>query len=275
METNTYLIPDTNTTIVFINDINNIIIDFFNIIGTDDMQEYFITKNININTDFNNFIIKTLSIKQIDFLKYNIKFSTDCLKNLNSELINLNPNLDYNTWKICIFSEMFFNLPFTLSDIIFIPQSYINSSINNSGFFDSLFNNSNQINKTFSKTLIHEKIHLLQRYNQEIWDNYIIKKTNWIIIHKKIYFNSTLINNNKIIYNPDTYYVKNIFAYSVSDVNYYGEMLLNSNKEIKDIWFQMVNSNNIINLYPISYSIQKYEHPYEELAYDISDLLIK
>ena len=172
---------------------------------------------------------------------------------------------------------MFFNLPFTLSDIIFIPQSYINSSIEKSGVFDFLFDNSNKINKinkTFSKTLIHEKIHLLQRYNQEIWDNYIIKKTNWSIVQKEMYFNSTLINNNKFIYNPDTYYVTNTFAYSVSGINYYGEMLLNSNKAIKDIWFQMVDSNNKINLYPISYSIFKYEHPYEELAYSISNELI-
>jgi hypothetical protein len=274
MESNIYLIPNANIKIIFITDINNLIIDFFNIVGTDDMQKYFITKNININTDFNHFVMKSLSGNQIDFLKSNIEFSAKCLKNLNSELTNLNLNLDNDVWKICVFTEMFFNLPFTLSDVIFIPQSYINSSIEKSGLVDFLFNNSAPVNKTFSKTLIHEKIHLLQRYNQEIWDNYIIKKTNWIIIHKEMYFNYTLINNNKIIYNPDTYYVNNIFAYSLSDINYYGEMLLTSNKQIKDIWFQMVDSNNKINLYPISYSIFKYEHPYEELAYRISNELI-
>jgi hypothetical protein len=274
METNTYLIPNTNIKISFIKDINKLIIDFFNTIGHSDMKIYFTNENVNINTNFNDLITKKLSDIQIDFLKYNIEFSTDCLKKLNSELKNKNINLDYDSWKLCIFSEMFFNLPFTLSDIIFIPESYINSSIGNSGIFDS-FINLNKINKSFSKTLIHEKIHLLQRYNQEIWDNYIIKKTKWIIIHKEIYFNSTLINNNKYIYNPDTYYVEKTFAYPVSGINYYGQMLLNSKKSIKDIWFQMVDSNNIINLYPISHSIQKYEHPYEELAYSISNELIK
>jgi hypothetical protein len=274
MESNTYLIPNTNIKIIFIKDINNLIIDFFNTIGHSDMKIYFTNENVNINTNFNNLITKNLSNIQIDFLKYNIKFSKDCLDKLNSELLNKNVKLDYDSWKLCIFSEMFFNLPFTLADIIFIPESYINTSIGNSSIFDS-FINLNQINKSFSKTLIHEKIHLLQRYNQEIWDNYIIKKTNWIIIHKEIYFNSTLINNNKYIYNPDTFYVKNTFAYPVSGINYYGEMLLKSNKSIKDIWFQMVDSDNKINLYPISYSIQKYEHPYEELAYLISNELIK
>ena len=275
METNTYLIPNTNIKIIFIKDINNLIIDFFNTIGYSDIKIYFTSENVNINTNFNDFVIKNISDKHINFLKFNIKFSAECLQNLNPQLINKNLNLNYNSWNICVFSEMFFNLPFTLSDVIFIPQSYINSSIGNSGLLDFLFDGSTQINKTFSKTLIHEKIHVLQRYNQDIWDNYIIANTNWIIIHKEIYFNSTLINNNKIIYNPDTYYVNNIFAYPVSDINYYGEMLLDSNKKIKDIWFQMVNSNNKINLYPISYSVSKYEHPYEELAYSISNELIK
>jgi hypothetical protein len=275
METNIYLITNTNIKIIFIKDINDLLIDFFNTIGHSDMKIYFKNENVNINTNFNDFVIKNLSDKQINFLKSNIKYSAECLQNLNPLLTNKNLNLNYDNWKICVFSEMFFNLPFTLLDVIFIPESYINSSIGNSGLLDFLFDGSTQVNKTFSKTLIHEKIHLLQRYNQEIWDNYIMSNTNWIINNKEIFFNCTLINNNKIIYNPDTYYVNNIFAYPVSDINYYGKMLLDSNKKIKDIWFQMVNSNNKINLYPISYSISKYEHPYEELAYSISNELIK
>lgn len=275
MESNTYLIPNTNIKIIFIQDINDLINDFFNVIGHSDMKIYFTNKNINVNTNFNDFVIKNISDKIINFLKFNIKFSTECLKKINSQLINKNLNLNFNSWKICIFSEMFFNLPFTLSDVIFIPESYINSSIGKSGLLEFLFDGSVQINKAFSKTLIHEKIHLLQRYNQDIWNNYIVSNTNWIIIHKEIFFNSTLINNNKIIYNPDTYYVNNIFAYRKFDINYYGEMLLDSNKKIKDIWFQMVDSNNKINLYPISYSVSKYEHPYEELAYSMSNELIK
>jgi len=190
----------------------------------------------------------------------------ECLKNLNPMLINKNFDLDYRLWKICVFSEMFFNLPFTLGDVIFIPRSYIKSSMGN---------NPNSINKPFSRTLIHEKIHLLQRYNQNIWDNYITSNTKWVIIDKNIYHNSTLINGNKIIYNPDTYYVKNKFAYSPDDKKYYGTMLLDSNKKIKDIWYQLVESGNKINAYPISYSITKYEHPYEELAYNMADNLAK
>lgn len=278
MESNSFYITDTNIKIIFINDINSLLIDFFNTITSSDIKTYFDSQNVNINTNFNNWVIKNLSEKQINFLKSNIKLSVRCLKNLNRELNNKNFNLDYDLWKLCIFDNMFFNLPFTLLDVIFIPRSYIISSMEKekTGLLDFLFDDQNQINKGFSKTLVHEKIHLLQRYNQDIWNKYITANTNWRIVNKPIYFNSSPINNNKIIYNPDTYYVKNVFAYlePKSNIFYYGQMLLNSNKKIRNIWYQMVSSNDKINLYPIYNSITKYEHPYEELAYTMSDELI-
>jgi hypothetical protein len=220
-----------------------------------DTNIYFINKNDN----YNNRIITNLSQKQIDFLQININFSSQCLTKINTKLKNKNPNLDINIWKICVFSEMFFNLPFTLDDIIFIPISYLNSSLNTNN------------NILFSKTLIHEKIHLLQRYNQHIWNDYIINNTKWIIVDKTPVYNSSLINNNKIIYNPDTYYLKNIFVYSNNNKYYYGQMFLNSNNQIKNIWYEYTTFGN---LFPVNVQVTNYEHPYEELAYVLSNELI-
>ena len=93
METNTYLIPNSYLNIIFIKDINNLIVDFFNTIGYSDMQIYFTNKNVNINTNFNDFITKNISDSEINFLKYNIQFSIQCLNNLNSELTNKNVKL--------------------------------------------------------------------------------------------------------------------------------------------------------------------------------------
>lgn len=262
-------IEESNIKIVFINDINYLLDDFFKGINENDISLYFMNKKLETH-NFNNWIFKNITNEQQTFLRENIKYSMNCLNNLNSELINKNSDLNYNFWKICIFDNMFFNLPFTLKDVIFIPITYINSSMNKSNIMDYIFNNSEIINKNFSKTLVHEKIHLLQRYNENIWDNYILKNTNWSIVNKTLIINCSLINNNKIIYNPDTFYVHNKFVYKKDNTFYYGLMIVNSHYEVNNVWFQAIEIKNKINLYPVNELINKYEHPYEELAYTMA-----
>lgn len=255
--------------IIFINEINFLISDFLKTINKDDIKIYFMNNKINENDNFNKWIYKNITDEQINFLKSNVNYSIECLKKINTNLVNKNSNLNYDLWKLCIFDNMFFNLPFTLEDVIFIPISYINSSMNNLGLVDSLFNN--KINKSFSKTLIHEKLHLLQRFNQDIWNKYIIENTNWRIVNKNIFFNSTFINNNFIIYNPDTFYVIEKFVYDDNEKLYFGQMLLNSKNEIKNIWYEIKELSDKINIYPTYVFNKKYEHPYEELAYNMAN----
>jgi hypothetical protein len=264
-------IEETKLQIIFINDINYLLDIFFKDINKDDIKLYFMNKN---PENYNNYVIKNISNEQKYFLKENIIFSMNCLKKLNSSLINKNIELNYDSWKMCIFDNMFFNLPFTLQDVIFIPMSYIISSMQKPNILNYILNGNNIIDNDFSKTLIHEKIHLLQRYNQNIWDNYILKNTKWLITNKTIINNCSFINNNKIIYNPDTFYVHNKFIYQLNNMSYYGMMIVNSHNIVKNVWFQAVKLENIINLYPINELINKYEHPYEELAYTLANILV-
>jgi hypothetical protein len=244
--------------IYFIKDINKPINNFLNNINQETKEEYFMNEKIPNN--FNNFI-KNINEKEEEFIKINIEYSIKCLNNLDIKLKNQNKELNYDLWKICVFDKMFFNLPFTLEDIIFIPIGYIKKSINNN----------NIINKNFSKTLIHEKIHLLQRYNQNIWNNYIIQNTKWILTNKEFITTSCLLNNN-IIHNPDTYYVENKFIYEDNKKYYYGNIIIINNK-IDTLWYECIIINNQIKLYINNNYNKKYEHPYEELAYILAEKL--
>lgn len=243
--------------LIIITNVKNIFDNFFEKIEFENKKIYFINNNDNINNN----IIKIVSPEQNIFLQNNINYSSKCLLKLDNELKNFNNNFNNNIWKICIFENMFFNLPFTLEDIIFIPLKYLNSCL------------TEKSDKHFSKTLIHEKIHLLQRHNQENWIKYIIKNTKWIVNNNEKISKITLIRNNKIIYNPDTYYNNN-FLYFLNNKYYYAEMLLNSKNEITNIWFEAIINNNKIYLHPTNLSITKYEHPFEELAYNLSNKLI-
>lgn len=259
----------TQNNIIYLNNCSSILLNFLKLI---DKSEWFLyIENFNSNiSDYSNIeknIIKELSQQQKKFINVNIIFSSNKMLNLDYQLQNKNLKLNMNMWNLCVFKNMFFNLPFTLQDIIFIPIDYINDSIAQS---DNIL-----INKKFSKTLIHEKIHLLQRYNQDIWDEYIISNTNWKInSFPKLNNTICLIKPNYIIFNPDTNYVEKNFYYKLNDKKYFGYMFINSHKKINSCWYQLINSNNKYILYPVNNFIVKWEHPYEELAYEISKKLV-
>jgi hypothetical protein len=253
--------------IKYINDINNIINSFMNCINTDIKKLYI--KNHNNNYNYNNNVIDKLLDSELEFIKKNIFIVDKKMKKLDAKLINLNEIIKSNIWKICIYTDMFFNFPFTLNDVIFMPYSYIKNCVKS---YD---------NTKFQITMIHERIHILQRYNQKLWNEYIKNNTNWIIFNNndfKLNILSTLYNTNKII-NPDTFYLDKIFFLNINNQLYYGELIKNNfNNNIKPLWYEVKYKNNNKNenqleLYPTHNLISNYEHPYEELAYLLSNEL--
>ena len=133
-------------------------------------------------------------------------------------LSNYNNNFEYED-----------GLPHTREDIIFLSEKII----------------PNKNNENFVNTLIHEKIHIYQRYNY-----LIIEK----IINKLGYFNSD--------------YKKNIRSRSNPDLN--ENIYINNNNEILECVYK---NNNPININDVDCFKNKtyMEHPYELLAYEIAN----
>lgn len=147
-------------------------------------------------------------------------------------------NNQKDVWNICLTQNDFmFNLPFTLGDIIFMPLYY---NIENMG--------NNQLLNTF----IHEQIHIYQRYNSNTWNNTIEKTTKWRRGNIK----------SRGILNPDIYYMP--YTYN----NKYYAYLDYNNGKMKTKWIDIKTEKDI----DIDY---KYEHPYEMLAYKLTDEIMK
>jgi hypothetical protein len=137
-------------------------------------------------------------------------------------------------WNICFTQHNFmFNFPTTLGNIIFMPLSYVNTANRDK----------------YIKTLIHEKIHIFQRYNLNKWICYILKTTNFKL-SKNIFIENE-------IYNPDTFY-DFTFVYNLNNQNYKG--FLDKNCKVK--WLNI----NTKELYKEN-DMPKHEHPFEILAY--------
>ena len=84
------------------------------------------------------------------------------------------------------------NMAFTLDKYIFLPSSYINN------------NNITDL----AETLIHEKIHIIQRFNKQIFFNFYTQQLNFDYTNKII--NKHLLNNIQIT-NPDGIEINWIF----------------------------------------------------------------
>lgn len=216
----------------------------------------------------------------IDIIEYNFGlylFFIECVDKAYNHILNSKFNLELfgniNIWNFCIVQNVMFNFPFTLENIIYMPIKYIKEN----------YANNDLLNLT--RTIIHEKLHIGQRYNEDLWSNYInIEDANWIKINKSdnkfiIIENNLkknkadLINiNEEFIFNPDTYYENFKYLYKIDNNLYYGHYVYNSNNknvsiryfELNDVKKKLVKTNKKF----------EQEHPYEKYAYSISEKII-
>lgn len=121
-------------------------------------------------------------------------------------------------------------LPHTRDNIIFLSKN--------------IFKN---IDNDLTNTLIHEKIHIYQRYNSKLFNN-ILTTMNYSIIDKNLIENNHLIRSN-----PDIN--KNIY-------------IDNKTKKILICLYRNDKPSGINDVIINNYSI---EHPYEMIAYDIAN----
>jgi len=180
-------------------------------------------KSIECATDFNNNQINIITKSCIEADKYLNNYNK-LLKGSDIAIIKWNLALtkNYNNF------EYENGLPHTRKNIIFLSDKII----------------PNTINHNFINTLIHEKIHIYQRYNPDILENVI----------NKMGFKKTSFKNKKQRSNPDL----NNSIY-IDNNNNKLSCLYRSNKpdSINDVI--CFKNNNL------------YEHPYELIAYNIAN----
>jgi hypothetical protein len=230
-----------NTDIIFLS--NN---ELFNFLSAD---------NDNYYKTFLNYDFHTRNIKNINDYVYKIKASvcdfTDLEKNkvtksinyINSKLNNL--KLPYFNgylaskipWKLGLIDGTLYEngYPHTRNNVIILSRGTINIGNNSYKFF---YNN---IDKSFTQTLIHERIHVYQKMYPEYVKIYL-SKNNFIKIKDRD------INDN-IRANPDI----NQSVY----------------KDAKGNIYKATYNNNPINIGDINYATgnnQTFEHPYEKMA---------
>lgn len=209
------------------------------------------TKNISVYNKYSlaDSIHNNINNKILLFMTENVEIANNIInKKLDKRFI-----IDNFTWKVCLTKEDFlFNNPFTLDDIIFMPYAYINKNIKN--------------REDLIITLVHEYLHISQRMKTDIWNKYISKNLkNWIMLDYKI--DDNLINDNYIL-NPDTYEYGRSFLYNKNNKLYYGRYEYHDG--LKICWYKYINNKFI----KTNEKIYMYEHPYEEIAYLLSEIFV-
>ena len=258
-----YLTNDNILNIIIVKDVSNILNKYFNNIDLKNHHYYYdsldnIKYDILQNSEFYTFFINCINFSNNIFNEQQYEIQEKLL-------------LHSNIWKVFIYDNMMWNLPFTLEDIIFVPISYIKLSYNTNSY------------REFTKTMVHERIHVSQRNNINKWHDYIkknnIKNNNgeWILISENdIIFNFIknynyyeLFNNINVV-NPDTYYDNFNYLYKYNNELYFGLFVL-ENKRPNIKWLKIINTNNNFYFEKVNLNINNTEHPFEHFAYKLSD----
>lgn len=230
----------------------------------------------------NNFTI-CMDLVESNYLMY--LWLVDCVKIANNLILNSSKYIqlfsNLNVWNINICDNIMFNYPFTLSNIIFLPISYIETCYKMKNANDK---------KKFIETLIHEKIHISQREMELVWEKFIKSNSkNWIKIKSNTELYDLIENftNNKNIgdknignkycwiSNPDTYYPTFKYIFYSENKYYYGHYVWNKKKShIEKKYFIFdIDKKKFVEI-TNELDELKEEHPYEIYAYKIAKELV-
>lgn len=188
---------------------------------------------------------------------------------------------NHHIWKISINHNIFFNCPFTLHDIIFLPLDFIKKCSNTNTSY-------------FITTLVHEKLHVSQRLNTILWSQFVYGNIfnnvfSWIkiprshILFSRIddFTNTNTKSKYKFIKNPDIEYTDFKYILFYESKYYYGNYVLATRNlhdaPIKIVYFQITFSDmdfvelddDIILKFFRKNLVQ--EHPFEYYAYKLSE----
>lgn len=225
------------------------------------------------------FYIEKNHLINIDIIEYDFDlyiYIINCIEQaqqyiINSKYYKLKLFDDITEWNFCIFQNIMFNFPFTLENIIYFPIHYIKENYINKNY------------KNITRTIIHEKLHISQRFNEHLWTNFIYNQdTNWIkitksdklfmIIENNINYKKLLESNEEFITNPDSFYDNFKYLYKINNKLYYAHYVINTiTKNIYIKYFHFDIKNNY--LIPTNIKFDQ-EHPYESFAYKISEEIL-
>jgi len=215
-----------------------------------------IEKSKLVNFYINN--ILNFTIKEKMFLKKNVAYIINYCNNYTKII---------NNWKfIKISDKIDKGMPFTVDKYIFLSNKLLDKI------------DKNQINKEFMDTLIHEKIHIIQRFSQKKFNEFY--KNNLNIINSKNLF-ITDYWKKKHLKNPDGLDINWIYKYNN---NYYLPLLIFQNNDINQIIIKLNKKlettkdfDNIRN-FPIFKNIPdniSVYHPNELVAYILPKIILK
>ena len=158
-------------------------------------------------------------------------------------------------------------MPYTINDTIIIPENLLNSI-----YIDYIRNN--KLQNAFINTLIHEKIHIIQRFNQKKFNKYYKSRYDFV---KRLYTLPIPDHiNNLHMNNPDSN--NQIWIYNISNREYYTLLKYNHNN-IYSIGIDVktkkeINIDNLKNKLGFKSDISIY-HPNEIFACEVAKKIQK
>tara|TARA_B110000971_G_C19923966_1_gene460609 strand:+ start:178 stop:996 length:819 start_codon:yes stop_codon:yes gene_type:complete len=150
------------------------------------------------------------------------------------------------------------NMPFTLANNIILPKKIINKLSNN-------------IDPSILETIVHEKLHIIQRIKQQRFDNFYIKS--YPFLYKKIpleYLPSHLKDIHMT--NPDNNF--SLWLYKIKNIIYI-PILEYSNQKLSNTAYEYYNTKQKYLLDTLLEKRFSQPHPNEIFAYSTSKEFIK